>query len=389
MKVVYIVFSLVTVLFLLSCDQKTQEQPKVIETVDDKIDDEIIGVDPIMIHCNNLGTVTIDKTTTLSASDLWSNAESCDNLIIENKLIKMDDITKNGTLITSDFHIDNFSELVPSWNVLIDKNSAVTFMFSVGNENGYSDFFTMGYWKENYKASFKSQSDEYAKVSIDTIITKIDSIDRIKIKVIFKKTTTDNTMLKNISITTKGINSVNTFNFDVLEDKFIDVAPRQQLSIPTIGSSICSPTSLSMLMNFYGFSDTQDVVAGKVFDKGENIYGNWTFNASYAGGFDGLYSRVEYINDLSQIMDYLNQDIPMAFSIKTNSKDELVGSLMGYSSGHLVVLVGVKEIDGTWYGIVNDPAEYTDENVQREYKLSELLAVWRGYAYVVSNEALQ
>ena len=61
---------------------------------------------------------------------------------------------------------------------------------------------------------------------------------------------------------------------------------------------------------------------------------------------------------------------------------------MAYSSGHLIVLVGFKQIDGVWYGVVNDPAATTDEEVPREYRLDQLLEAWRGYTYIVSTEEL-
>ena len=118
--------------------------------------------------------------------------------------------------------------------------------------------------------------------------------------------------LKNISVTTVLSSSVNDFTTTNLNNHEITITPRQQLSVPLIGNSICSPTSLSMVLNYYGYSDSASLVAGKVYDKGSNIYGNWSFNSSYAGGFN-LYSRVEYIDQLSVLMGYINADIPVVF----------------------------------------------------------------------------
>ena len=83
--------------------------------------------------------------------------------------------------------------------------------------------------------------------------------------------------------------------------------------------------------------------------------------------------------------DYLSNDIPLVLSIKTTAKEDLEGALMAYPSGHLVVLTGLKQIDGVWYGLVNDPAEYTDENVPREYRLDQLLNAMRNYAYIIQS----
>ena len=54
----------------------------------------------------------------------------------------------------------------------------------------------MALWQSDYKLSFKNQEDDYAKVSIDTVITRKDDNDRIKFKVIFSQSETDQTKLK-------------------------------------------------------------------------------------------------------------------------------------------------------------------------------------------------
>ena len=340
-----------------------------------------------MSQCSVNKQLSIDETRTLYASDLWTHASVCENLVFENNGIKQIDNTLNGVLETDEIVINDFLELVPSWNVEIDEESSVTFLVSIGNENGMSHYYSMGYWRDEYKASFGRQEDEYGKVYIDTIVSKEKGIDRIKIKVIIGSSDTSDTIFRNVSITTKV--SLDTFyDFSVLEEKVIDVPSRQQLSIPSIGNSICSPTSLSMVMTYYGYNDSQEDVAGSVFDKGANIYGNWSFNASYPGGF-GLYSRVEYMDNLEELMEYIRQDIPVVLSIKTTTKEELEGTIMAYPSGHLIVLTGFKLVDNVWYAVVNDPAEYTDDSVSREYILSELLSAWRGYTYVVTDEELK
>ncbi len=61
---------------------------------------------------------------------------------------------------------------------------------------------------------------------------------------------------------------------------------------------------------------------------------------------------------------------------------------MAYASGHLLVLVGFELIDNQWYGIVNDPAEHEDEKVLRKYPIEQLMAVWRNYTYIISNQKL-
>lgn len=340
-----------------------------------------------MTECSTNEVLFVSSTVTLHADDLWTNAIVCENLMYEEDLIKHVDATKDGVLETDVFMMESFIELVPSWNVLLDGDSLVNLYISIGNEDGMSHYYQMALWREKYMLSFGQQEDDFGKVYIDTIVPKIDSIDRFKIKIVIADSDSNATSIKNFSITTKQNEEVD-FNYNVLSEKVLEVSPRQQMSVPVIGSRICSPTSLSMILNYYGYTDAQDVVAGNVLDKGADIYGNWSFNASYPGGFD-LYSRVEYIDNLETLWGYIEQDIPVALSIKTTDKSQLIGSNMAYPSGHLIVLVGFKQIDGEWYGVVNDPAATTDEAVPREYLLDQLLEAWRGYAYIVSSELIE
>ena len=145
---------------------------------------------------------------------------------------------------------------------------------------------------------------------------------------------------------------------------------------------------LAMVVNYYGFDFTQTEMAKKVLDRNGNIYGNWTFNASFAGSLEGLYGRVEYIDDFSKIVAYIKNDIPVVMSINSTSKDQLTGSIMAYPAGHLIVLIGFEKIEGIWYGIVNDPAEYENSKVERKYPVSQLIDVWRQYTYIITDESL-
>jgi hypothetical protein len=370
----------------MSCTKEVVIDGSIIQNQDDFNTIENQEGEDDMDHSSQTNNVIyLDQTDTISSTKLWTNCHICQNLKLEDSLIKLDDNNFEGILETNDFFVDVFSELVMSWNVIIDDQSTVTIFVAIGNESGYSQYYTMALWRESYKTSLTSQEDQYGRKTIDTITPYLDDIDRIKFKIVFAKSETQTTALKNISMTTIPKLNETNYDFSNLEEKSIIVEPRQQLSIPAIGNLICSPTSLSMVLNYYDHSETQSEVAGYIYDQGAQLYGNWSFNASYAGGFDDLYARVSYINDLSIINSYIQNDQPLVLSIRTQQKEDLEGSIMAYPSGHLVVLTGFKLIDDTWYALVNDPAEYEDSKVMREYKLSELLDAWRGYVYIVQT----
>ncbi len=328
--------------------------------------------------------IKLQNTTTLKAKELFENADVLENLHYTENSIKLVNPSLDGVYISKAMDIDPFMELVLTWNARIDEFSKITFFISIGDEANFSDFFIMGYWTENYKSSFKNQEDDFGKVLIDVLKPKFET-SQIKFKILIKSDINNNTSIKNISLTTKTSKrsvSINNYQFN---ESYIDVLAFQQLSIPVFGNRICSPTSLSMVLNYYNHIVSPSETAGKTYDQGAAIYGNWSFNASYAGGFDDLQSRVEYIDDLNILNNYLVNGIPLILSIRTTDKSDLENSIMAYPSGHLVVLIGLSFSDGVWYAIVNDPAEYTDEAVTRQYLLSELIDAWSGYTYVIQT----
>lgn len=371
---------LILLILLTACTPEVDDIDPIIE---EPINEEVEPVEHI--PCSNKQTTTVQSTVTLNSNTLWENSEVCENIILTEEGIVLEDPTEKGKLETGAFLIEQFDELVPSWNVLMDKDSSVAISIAVGNEEGFGSYFVMGTWKENWKKSFSNQSNDYATVYIDTVVRKIEEVDRFKLKVIFHEGNEQYPILQNLSVTTKPHNQSMSVDTSILTEREIIVSPLQQLSIPTIGNSICSPTSTTMVLDYYGHTFTPTEVSETVYDQGASIYGNWSFNASFAGGFSDLYARVEYINSLEKMMYYINNDTPLVVSIKTQSVSQLEGSIMAYPSGHLVVLVGFKQVNDTWYAIINDPAEYSDDAVRREYKLTQFLDSMSGYVYVIQD----
>ena len=388
MKPRYYIFILICMIFLINGCVNSPEinnDNPIVDNEDpiDKKEEDIVENNDCS-KSNEL--VILNNTSTLDAEFLWNNSISCDGLELVDGTIKYQEGYTEASLTTSIFSLEQFDQVVPSWNILIDNDVKIRIKVSVGNSDGMSEEFIMGYWTANYKSSISNQIDDYAKVYIDTIVAQDISLDRVSFTITFQY---GSFTLKNISLTTVPTNSVLLFDETKLVEYNINVPSKHQLNIPVIGGSICSPTSLAMILAYYGEDLPPSDVAELVRDKGAQIYGNWSFNVSYAGGYENLYSRVEYITDFNIVLSYLSQDIPLAFSIKTSSADALEGALMAYSAGHLVVLRGLKYENDIWYALVNDPAEYTDEAVLRQYKLTELLEAWNGYTYVITNQEFE
>jgi hypothetical protein len=375
-------------LFLLvGCNPTNNEDPPINNDHDTPpiIDDnDNQGDEPIMAEsCTTSNEIiSLSSTATLNAETLWNHSVSCNGLTLVDNTIQYKEGNTFGMLKTGVFELPEFVELVPSWNIIIDKDVQVRIRVIPSNDTT-SESILMAYWTQQYKLSFNNQQTDHARVSIDTLIATT-SLQYVSFEIEFEE---GNFALKNFSLTTKRDNDPFVLDKTLLQEVSIEVPAMQQLSIPVIGNSICSPTSVAMVLSYFDQVITPADNASSVFDEGAKIYGNWSFNASIAGEYEGLYSRVEYIRDTTTLLSYLQSGTPVVLSIKTTSQDDLTGSIMGYPAGHLIVLTGFTYNESEWYALVNDPAEYVDENVPREYPIDQLISAWRGYAYIIQNRS--
>ncbi|MDQ2733241.1 MAG: C39 family peptidase, partial [Armatimonadota bacterium] len=147
----------------------------------------------------------------------------------------------------------------------------------------------------------------------------------------------------------------------------------QRLQLASVSDSICSPTSLAMVLSYNGVPRTpMDVVAG-VHDTEADIYGNWPMNTAYAGAC-GCPAYVTRFWSLEQVANEIAMGYPVEASIKF-SRGELDNSPLHYSRGHLVVIVGFTAGGDV---VCNDPAAYEEATVRRVYRRDQFLHAWLG-----------
>ena len=167
------------------------------------------------------------------------------------------------------------------------------------------------------------------------------------------------------------------------------------------GEAWCSPTSLSMLLGYYGrlpgprsyawvkrsYADRWvNQVARMTYDYRYRGTGNWPFNTAAAATRlpDTFVTR---LTDLRMAESFLRAGIPLAVSIRF-SRGGLTGAPISATAGHLVVLAG---LTATGDPIVMDPAAPTDATVRRTYDRAQFERAWLGgsggTAYVVRDAA--
>lgn len=152
------------------------------------------------------------------------------------------------------------------------------------------------------------------------------------------------------------------------------------------GQVWCSPTSTTMVLEYYGFGpnrgdlnwipkdyvDPQVAHAARMtWDYAYGGAGNWPFNTAYASSFVGLDSFVTRLRSMDDLERFIAAGIPVVTS-ESFLASELDGAGYG-TAGHLFVVVGFTE-DGDV--IVNDPASPSNDAVRRVYQREQFERIW-------------
>ncbi|MHB9091921.1 MAG: peptidase C39 family protein, partial [Chloroflexota bacterium] len=156
----------------------------------------------------------------------------------------------------------------------------------------------------------------------------------------------------------------------------------QLMQDAAVAWDICSPTSLTMVLRFWGVQTSPPQVYRGVRDGTTGIYGNWPLNTAYAGSlnFDAYVAR---LYSLDQVRAEIAAGRPTIISIKYGN-GELPGAPLNSTSGHIVVVRGFTDKGEV---IVNDPAVPDLASVRRVLKAADLEKVWLrsgGIAYLVT-----
>lgn len=149
----------------------------------------------------------------------------------------------------------------------------------------------------------------------------------------------------------------------------------------SIAGLTCSPTSVTMVMNYHGFDYTTMEVAAAVYDPYNDIYGNWPYNAEAAYQLGLNKCWIGRHNSFKELARELNDGIPVVISIAVGEGQKITGAPYKHTQGHLIVVRG---FDDEGRVLVNDPAADNAEDGMLAYDMDELTDAWvnhQGVAY--------
>ena len=164
------------------------------------------------------------------------------------------------------------------------------------------------------------------------------------------------------------------------------VAPRSQLDEQEeYRRDICAPTSLAMILEFWGRKKSTEEVALAVRDRASRLFGNWPANAAFAAK-SGLDARIARLDSVENLQLEIAAGRPIVVSIAFG-EDELPGAPLRRTNGHLLVVTGFTAEGDV---IAADPAAEGRGLVRRVYPRAAFHMAWRvrkrGLAFLIGPD---
>jgi hypothetical protein len=297
---------------------------------------------------------------------IYYNIESSNGVRLssDGKSLELEENVKDGYIILNPKYSHYpFNQGLPSWNgTAPGSNSSFKVQMRFPYGSSWSPWLTVGYWKNNIWSTYGSTS--YAEGKID--------IDYIKLN-IYRSSWQFKVILTRSSLTQPSptIHKLSFFVSDSRTTSNVDIAKitadnPEQIFIPTqfvyqyavdpeIGPSICSPTSVSMILKSYDIMVDTYNFALDTYDPYFKLFGVWPRVVQNASEF-GVEGTVTRYRTWSEAREVLAKGGRIAMS---------VGQPL--YTGHLIMLAGFNAA-GT--PIVHDPAKSS------------------GYSYVFNKSSL-
>jgi hypothetical protein len=287
-----------------------------------------------------------------------------------------------------------FTELIPSYNPHCPPDTGIRYDVRARDARSanWSPWFYLGSWGRSYgKEERITTNPAFGNVDVDTLLLR-QPADAYQVRLSFYAFGLDekvNPELRRLTVSYSGVVEDPARRDELIAH--VTVPPDFARDIPVpfraqgnaakpLRPEICSPTSVSMVMQYLGLDLPTEENALGIYDSENDMFGNWGRAVAWAGenGFDAWLTR---FRNWDQVKQTLAQGQPIIASIRFK-KGECPSFVFPQSAGHLIVIRGVTK-DGDL--IVNDPASRTHGN-GAIYKSDELAKAWiahGGVGYII------
>jgi len=289
-------------------------------------------------------------------------------------------------IISSNFRFD---ELMLSWNSdSLPTGSAISFEVAVSNDKEtwydfhYQTYGTVDSLEYGDLVSLPDKIDLIGRMDTDIMkLLKPMKFAKVTVRV-FLKDPKSSIRLRRLSLSLASHNATWSELSGRRNDSPEIQIGKVKLAVPyytqrglpsDLSGNCCSPTSVTMVLNYYDKGVIQEDFCRLVYDPYHDMFGNWPYNveAAYLEGLSKTW--VEIHSSFDELYQEISEGKPVVISI-AYGYDELPNSPIHEASvGHLITVVG---FDGPDTVICNDPAGHGPEDGIVNYPRKELERVW-------------
>ena len=311
-----------------------------------------------------------------------------------------------GTFVSAVYSVRAFTKMVASWNAGLYDGTQVEISARARQGEDWSDWLSWGpYSPYISRGSEDNKGGALATLDQDTFTLDSGTADAVQLRAQVRRDSAEleSPQLRQINLTFAGGDMTPVYAETALAQlpaQALNTAPAyaQGNRHPSISGSICSPTTISVMLNSRdaGLDLLPEELALNIQDEGEGIFGNWSFCAS-APGLYGFESYAQY-GSLEILMQELAQGRTVGLSVKYSPNPESSYPYLegAYSStgGHLITIIGYEYEDGVQdeehlYFYSSDsysPTDSGDVKAYHRYKWTQLTNAWRGrMCYIIPS----
>ena len=312
-------------------------------------------------------------------------SESTSLELVDGRMVLKEGVTE-GVYTSKEIETIDFSELVASWASTSNENATVELKVSVridGVWSGYISYYPWGFGLQNKCYDQTLSTVKLVEDEVKVLANK--TADAVKFTITLRRTNSSYESPK-FSLASFALESTSyAYPVDIssLPKEVVHSVPKlYQQIVPSIGNSICSPTTSTMLLKYKGenFSQFDEYehryIALKFREYNSMLFGNWVYNTVGMSSF-GYNTYVARMYSIEELVEHLANVGPVGLSVKgqmTSDKKDY------YTGGHLIVGIGYRYIDGDLYIVCNDP---NVPEVECMYSYTVMRNTWRNVAYII------
>ena len=302
------------------------------------------------VHGNLLKVTTADEFRAGTLENLSVRANVGDGAV------ELADGATEGTFTSVEYDADEFYRMVAGWNASIDEGGSVEVWARAKYGETWTEWLTWGkFTPYESRGTRKDKKCDGAYVDEDTFILSKGAGTQVQLMAVLKRADAadPSPILRQLTMTFSGGMMAAAYAEEPateLPDRALCEAPAicQEIRYSSIADSICSPTTMTVMLDSRGEVLLPEEIALVCKDHGENIFGSWSFTCA-AGGLYGFNCYCQYADEeilMQELAKGHTCGISVRYSPKNGGGQPKLDGSWDTTGGHLIAIIGYEYEDG-------------------------------------------